>query len=645
MKKTTTSHAKPAKPTAGRYKNYILAAILFFTLMLYRPVLDNDFVAGDDYTIVVNNPDIRSLDNIPKFFAQPYHSMYCPVKMISHAIDYRFSLARPGGYHFFSLLYHLVNVALVFTLLWLLFANVGGAAVGALLFAVHPINAEAVCWLTGRGDLLYGGFYFGGLIAYIKYIKSGYRSKYFLWTFILFALSGLSKASAMTFPLTLLALDWFYRRKLFSWRVVGEKAPFFAGALALGIGAIVLRSGHSVALSDYFSHFTGIDPFVIFIYPLTFYLVKFFVPASLALPYPHPFASELPLPPGFYIYPFILVALAVLILRCKTLRRPLMFALLVYLCALVSAMRLTPMLGTIAADRYFYVAMMGVVLFIAWAYGYLREHRALLKRRAFPLFLAAVVAFAGMCSILTGTRIKVFKDGITLFGDAHAKYPAHATPLYELAGGYMQAGDVDKAIQTIGKITELLPGSEDAWGFQTDLLLSAGRYPEALRNINRLIQLRPEKHYYLPKAELHRALNQPDSMLAAASILMEDASDSAAYVPGAKLAVQGYIMAQRYADALFAIDSVLTHYPSETPSFLLERAWVAAELNDTNAAINDLLLLLQLQPDNGLACLNLGKLYAAAGREDEACRYWQKAAELQTPEAAELLQNCRLPVQ
>jgi tetratricopeptide (TPR) repeat protein len=652
-KKTVSGQpaSRPQKPAAGKtakpsgdksrpYKNYIAAAILLLTVIVYAPSLKNDFVAGDDYTIVADNADIRSLENIPKFFTQPYHAMYCPVKMISHAVDYLFSAARPGGYHFFSLLYHLINVLLLFSLIRLLFSNTWAAAAGALLFAVHPINAETVCWLTGRGDLLYAGFYFGGLIAYVKYIQSGCRQKYFAFTLMLFILSGLSKASAMTFPLTLAVLDWFYRRKLFSWRVAMEKAPFFLGALALGLSSIALRSGHSVPLSEYFTHFTGMDSFVIFIYPLTFYLVKFFVPLKLALPYPHPFASSLPLSPDFYIYPLILAALAVAAWRCRNIRRPLLFALLFYLTGLVSAMRLTPMLGTIAADRYFYAAMAGVVLFIAWLSGYLSQHRALWHRRAFPLFLTVFVLFAVTMAAMTRARAPVFKNAITLFGDAHNKYPAHATPLYELTGGYMQAGDWEKAMQTAEKIRQLLPDSEDALAFQTDLFLAVRQQDKALDNVNRMIRISPKREYYFLKASLHRELRQPDSVLATASALMQYPGEKDLYVSAGRMAIDCRIEEKQYDEALALMDTVVSRYPEEAVSFLAERARMAFETGDPDAALAHLLRLLELQPENAAACENIGKIYAMSGDLSEACKYWKKAAALHAPEAEELLKNC-----
>ncbi|MDR0667148.1 MAG: tetratricopeptide repeat protein [Prevotellaceae bacterium] len=628
-------------PDANRYRYYILAGVLLLSLMIYWPSTQNHFVAGDDYVILVENPDIRSLSNVPKFFTQAYHAMYCPVKMISHAVDYLFSGMNPAGYHFFSILYHLINVALVFIFIFLLLPNAWGAGVAALLFALHPMNVEAAVWITGRGDLLYAGFYLSGLIAYLRYLTNGLQTKHLLYTGLFFALSALSKASAFTFPLALLALDWYYRRKIASWRVWIEKAPFLAGAFILGVSAILLRSEHSAPLSDYLAHFSGVDNIAIFLYPLTFYLIKFIVPVGLALPYPHPFASSLPLSWHFYVYPVILPAIGLLIWRCKTLRRPLAFAFMFYIATLLSAMRLTPMLGTIAADRYFYITMVAVVFFVAWGFDYLYRKRALWRRRAFPTACIVVAAFAVMTAAMTRTRIRVFKDGISLFSDAHRKYPQHATPLYELCGGYVTAGDMDNALRTVDKINQLLPDNENALAFQTNLFLMTQRLADALSNINRLIRINPDDNYYLTNASIYTALHQPDSVLATVDALLQRApTSSETLITAGKYQAGAYVDLLRSADAIALADSLRKRFP-ESYAILMERANASFNIGRTNDAIRDLLILIEHEPENALAMLNLGKIYHEAGRRDEACRYWRRAAAYQNQEAIELFKQCQ----
>src|SRR5206468_10346210 len=65
-------------------------------------------------------------------------------------------------FHAASLAWHLANVGLVYALLrWLLSRHALGrdarwpAAAGALLYGLHPLQVEAVAWLSGLKDLTY----------------------------------------------------------------------------------------------------------------------------------------------------------------------------------------------------------------------------------------------------------------------------------------------------------------------------------------------------------------------------------------------------------------------------------------------------------------------------------------------------------
>jgi len=233
-----------AKPKKQQTKNPIishlgLAFILIATLISLYPNLNNEFVNWDDIIYVMNNDLIRSFsfDNFWKIFSSFYMGNYHPLPLLSFAFDYSIFEMDPFGYHLHNLILHLVNVGLVYFFAWhILNKQTIPSLVIALLFGIHPMHVESVAWISERKDLLYTTWYLLGLIAYVFYIKTSQR-KYILWTLIAFLLSLLSKAQAVTFPLILLLLDYFYSRK-FTRLVILEKAPFFALALVFGLIAI-----------------------------------------------------------------------------------------------------------------------------------------------------------------------------------------------------------------------------------------------------------------------------------------------------------------------------------------------------------------------------------------------------------------------
>ena len=212
------------------------------TAALYFPSsLENNFTRyWDDESIVVQNEDIRGLswEHLGNMFTRSYYDMYCPVKILSHTLDYYLFELDPAGYHLMSLLYHLINILLLFTLIHVMLRSTPAALLAALLaalvYALHPMAVETVSWVTGRGDLLYALFAFPALIYYVKYLTQGRKRKYFLFTFLFFVLSGLSKPTAMTLPVTLFVFDWYYKRKIFSQKVILEKVPFLVISVVLG---------------------------------------------------------------------------------------------------------------------------------------------------------------------------------------------------------------------------------------------------------------------------------------------------------------------------------------------------------------------------------------------------------------------------
>ena len=109
-----------------------------------------------------------SKDFLPVFMSK----MYAPVTMISYALDYKIGELDATTYHCTNLILHLLNVSLVFYLLYLLTGQRAIAVISALFFGIHPLHVESVAWISERKDLLYSFFYLCGLITYIHFCNN-----------------------------------------------------------------------------------------------------------------------------------------------------------------------------------------------------------------------------------------------------------------------------------------------------------------------------------------------------------------------------------------------------------------------------------------------------------------------------------------
>ena len=124
-----------------------------------------------------------------------------------------------SGFHLFNICVHFLNVLLVYALAGRLLAHDYDARrmhwlamFAALLFAVHPVNTEAITYISGRSMSLMTLFY---LVAFLAYIK-GSEEKKAVWLYVaspaLFILAVATKETAVTLPLALLLWEICYRR-------------------------------------------------------------------------------------------------------------------------------------------------------------------------------------------------------------------------------------------------------------------------------------------------------------------------------------------------------------------------------------------------------------------------------------------------
>ena len=138
------------------------------------------------------------MQNIHKFFTSYYIGMYQPLTTFTYALIYHFFKLNPHPYHAISLLLHLVNVALVFWLIYLMTERLEAAAIVSLFFGIHPMHVESVVWIAELKDVLYGLFFILALCLYVMYLKKVSSLCFYVLAIISFILSCFSKSAAVT---------------------------------------------------------------------------------------------------------------------------------------------------------------------------------------------------------------------------------------------------------------------------------------------------------------------------------------------------------------------------------------------------------------------------------------------------------------
>ncbi|HEY6332109.1 MAG TPA: hypothetical protein VI756_22460 [Blastocatellia bacterium] len=184
------------------YTRWAIAGLVAAVLACYVSTLWNGFVF-DDHIHALDDPMLRSLSNLPRLLLS-----YRPLRDISYAIDFAIWGQSPAGFHFTNVAIHACNTVLVFLLIKRFMRGISTSILppllAALIFALHPLQTDAVAYVSGRRDVLFALFYLAGLHFYLTYRAS--RSWKYLVLFLgSWGLSLLSKEMAASFPFVIFA--------------------------------------------------------------------------------------------------------------------------------------------------------------------------------------------------------------------------------------------------------------------------------------------------------------------------------------------------------------------------------------------------------------------------------------------------------
>jgi protein O-mannosyl-transferase len=140
--------------------------LLFIAVvLLYANVINGQFLSADDIPGIVDNPLVRD-------FNASVNTL--ELEKILPAVMFKAFGMTPAPYHITSIFMHYINVILAFVLLFLLFGKTP-AIVGTLVFMLHPLNSEAVAWISAYGYLFYTAFALVILINFVMWHKTKYK--------------------------------------------------------------------------------------------------------------------------------------------------------------------------------------------------------------------------------------------------------------------------------------------------------------------------------------------------------------------------------------------------------------------------------------------------------------------------------------
>lgn len=168
---------------------------------------------------------------------------YRPLQTVSYALDSLIAQARPFWFHLTNLWLHALGSILLYLFFIELKYKKKTSLLATLIFAVHPVMVQAVAWVPGRNDLIFGIFALASFIFLVKYINYN-RLLYLLFHGLFFVLALFSKETAVVIPFAaILTIILIYKQKRAEWL---KKELILAWVIPLVIWFI----GRSIALKE-----------------------------------------------------------------------------------------------------------------------------------------------------------------------------------------------------------------------------------------------------------------------------------------------------------------------------------------------------------------------------------------------------------
>ncbi|MFH1981135.1 MAG: tetratricopeptide repeat protein [Pseudomonadota bacterium] len=469
----------------------VLLVLTLWTGMLYAPIVNFDFIdIYDDWDYVTENTAVLkglSPESIGWAFSETHSANWHPITWMSHMADVELFGRWAGGHHLSSLLFHLINAALLLVALYMMTGALWRSAVVAAVFALHPINVESVAWVAERKNVLSTMFWMLSLIAYCRYAATEKRGMLAL-VGVCMALGLMAKPMVVTLPFALILLDiWPLSRcqvaSFRRWRrLFAEKWFLFAlSGASVVITIISQKSGGAVqTLHRYPLDSRIANALCAYIR----YVGKLVFPENLAIPYPYPEKIPLWAVGGAAI---LLIAATTVAVR-QIYRRPWCFVGWFWFVG-----TLVPVIGIVQvgeqsmADRYAYIPMIGLFMTIVWSI----PDNAGESRKGRGCLAALAVLVMGFLSWQTHKQLQYWESNLSLFAHTTAVTPQNRTALLNLGFALKTAGRMDEALEQYRRILAFDPFNAKANSNVGGVLMARGEIDTAIAYIRKAIALDP----------------------------------------------------------------------------------------------------------------------------------------------------------
>jgi tetratricopeptide (TPR) repeat protein len=670
--------------------------------VLYGPALTAPFIF-DDLDAIITNRSITSLWPLvgtrdhpgPLNPEEALPTAGRPLVNLTFALNYYLGELNPVGYHAGNVLIHFASALLLWaivrrTLRLPYFAGRFDASAGwlalaaALLWALHPLQTEAVIYATQRTELMMAFVYLATLYCSLRYWsqlplppgegrgegaleRQNFRRRVWLTLAVCACAAGMaSKEVMVSAPLIVLLFERTF--------IAGSVANALRRSwpLYLGLAAtLVLLLALNINAPRRHSAGFGLGPpvwnwWLTQSQALVMYFKLVVWPSPLLIYYQWPYLATIGAA-WMYLAPILVLGIATLILLWRN--RPLGF-LGTWVFAILAPTTIVPIPTEMAAERRMYLPLAAIaVLFVLASFSGVRlimtrqtAGRQNSDPKSSPILVGLIPALLVAITfvLLSANRLEAYSDEITLWQQVLRHQPSNSLAHYNLGMLLNHAGREEESFAELQAAIQAkpdFPNALSAFGFALthrgqfnealDVLHAAlaiepghvaalnnlgltltemGRAPEAIEPLEHALKLNPD--FVEARINLSRALTnmgrqaQAIEMLRSALALNPDDPTALNYL-GTALAVEG-----RLQEAIESLERAVTL----RPDFVAARNTLAIALyrsGDVRRAIHHFRRNAEFNPNDVSAYCNLGNVYLEQGDIAQAVAHYTQAVQLQ----------------
>lgn len=497
-----------------RKQIFLLLLIFVFPFVIYANSFQNNFLAGDDQNIILNNSYLKDWKYFGKFFTENYiagsgliSNYWRPFQLIVYSLIVHIFGFNPVVFHLSSILLHSLCGVLIFIIFLKLFrgkSSFGMIAALVLVWLAHPIHNEELSVTTGIASPAYLFWILMGLLTFLIFQEQNKR-RWYIISLISFVFALSSKEGSIVFPGLLLGMHITCVKAGLSSKIrlkgyIYRHLAFWLIALFYGISRLsFLKFGNTLNFYNESNVFTQhlAYRFYTLLTVLASGLRIIFMPMGL-----HPERSW-PVFTGFIspevISSFLILTATVILAFISWKKNPLFsFGLFWFFFSYIPMSNIVSQINSLMCDHWFYLPSVGVLLSVTALS--VEMTGVYYRRSAVILLVLAALIFGG----ITYLRNPHWKDTEAISRYILTYEPGSARVWNNLAMSLSDRGEKDKAVKCFLKAISIYDVYPQTHHNLANIYFDSGEYGLAEKEFLRAIELDSKFFYsYLGLGKLY----------------------------------------------------------------------------------------------------------------------------------------------